>query len=152
MMADYQWLVIPAVAIVAVLVTFYLGKQNLRNVVAQRERESNYASGRIDAKLENLEHIWRGVDEKLRGVDEKLRGVDDRLRGVDEKLDAHDVLLRQLHGEAKKQNRRLRKLRQRVEVLEPNPTEPPTNPPAGPARVIELAEQNFGARRGRGSM
>lgn len=89
-MADFQWLVMAAVAVVAVVVTIYFGVQNLRNVVMQRERDSGYASGRVEAKLENLEQL---------------------LRVVYEKLDAHDMLLRQLRRQAKKQNKRLRKLR-----------------------------------------
>lgn len=126
-MADFQWLVMAAVAVVAVVVTIYFGVQNLRNVVMQRERDSGYASGRVEAKLENLEQL---------------------LRVVNEKLDAHDMLLRQLRREAKKQNKRLRKLRQRVDVLESNPTEPPTSPPARSARVLELAARDSAAGRG----
>ena len=127
-MANLQWMVMAAVAIVAVVVTIYFGIQNLRNVLMQRERDSGYASGRVEAKLENLEQ---------------------HLRVVNEKLDAHDVLLREVRGEAKKQSRRLRKLRKRVEALESNPTVPPTSPPAS-AKILELAGRNDAvARRGR---
>ena len=138
-MADLQWMVMAAVAIVAVVVTIYFGIQNLRNVLMQRERDSGYASGRVEAKLENLEQHLRVVNEKL----------EQHLRVVNEKLDAHDVLLREVRGEAKKQSRRLRKLRKRVEALESNPTVPPTSPPAS-AKILELAGRNDAvARRGR---
>lgn len=120
-MADFQWLVMAAVAIVAVAATIYFGIQNLRNVIMQRERDSGYASGRVEAKLENLEQLVRGVTEGVRGVTEKL--------------DAHDVLLRQLRREAKKQNRRLRKLRKRVEALESHGPMPPTDPASSGARM-----------------
>ena len=105
-MEDLQWLAMPAVATVAVIVTMYFGIQTLRNVIMQRERDDGYASGRVEAKLENLEQLVRGVNENLRVATEDVRVVN-------EKLDAHDVLLRQLRREAKKQNRRLRKLRER---------------------------------------
>ena len=101
-MEDLQWLAMPAVA-TAVIVTMYFGIQTLRNVIMQRERDDGYASGRVEAKIESLEQIVRGVNENLRLVTEDVRVVN-------EKLDAHDVLLRQLRREAKKQNRRLRKL------------------------------------------
>ena len=113
-MENGQWLVMAAVAIVAVVATIYFGIQNLRNVITQRERDAGYASGRVEAKLENLEQLVRGVTENV--------GV------VNEKLDAHDVLLRQLRREAKRQSRRLRKLRKRVKVLEANGQMPPTDP------------------------
>lgn len=134
-MADFQWLVMAAVAIVAVAATIYFGIQNLRNVITQRERDSGYASGRVEAKLENLEQLVRGVNENLRGVTEDVRRVTEDVRGVTEKLDAHDVLLRQLRREAKKQNRRLRKLRKRVEALESDGPMPPTDPASSGARM-----------------
>ena len=127
-MADFQWLVMAAVAIVAVAATIYFGIQNLRNVITQRERDSGYASGRVEAKLENLEQLVRGVNENLRVVTEDVRVVT-------EKLDAHDVLLRQLRREAKKQSRRLRKLRKRVEALESDGPVPPTDPASSGARM-----------------
>lgn len=144
-MAEYQWLVMAAVAIAAVIVTIYFGVQNLRNVAVQRDRESGHASGRVEAKLENLEQIVRAVSEDLRTVKEDLRAVNG-------KLDAHDVLLRQMRGEAKKQGRRLRKLDKRVEALESNLPVPPTNPPASSARVYEMPERDSDARRGGGQM
>ena len=112
-MADVQWLVMSAVAIVAVIATIYFGIQNLRNVITQREQDSGYARGRIEAKLENLEQL---------------------LRIVNEKVDAHDVLLRQIRREAKKQGRRLRKLHKRVEALESGGPVPPTDPSLSGAR------------------
>jgi len=121
-----QWLAMPAVATVAVIVTVYLGIQNLRNVIMQRERDDGYARGRAETKLENLEQLVRGVNENLRVVTEDVRVVN-------EKLDAHDVLLRQLRREAKKQNRRLRKLRKRVEALESIAPVPPMDPTLGGA-------------------
>lgn len=136
-MAEYQWLVMAAVAIAAVIVTIYFGVQNLRNVAVQRDRESGHASGRVEAKLENLEQLVRTVSEDLRTVNGKL--------------DAHDVLLRQMRGEAKKQGRRLRKLDKRVEALESNLPVPPTNPPASSAKVLELAKRGSDTQRG-GSM
>ena len=113
-MADYQWLVMPAVVGVAIVVSIYFGTKNLRNVITQRERDSGYASGRVEAKLENLEQLVRGVGEKL---------------------DAHDVLLRQLRRDAKKQNRRLRKLRKRVQALESDGTGPSKDPTSSAARI-----------------
>lgn len=120
-MENVQWLVTAAVAIAAVAATIYFGTQNLRNVITKREREEGYASGRVEAKLENLEQLVRGVNEDVRVANEKL--------------DAHDVLLRELRREAKKQNRRLRKLRKRVEVLESNGPAPPTDPTSSEARI-----------------
>ena len=107
-MAEFQWLAMPAVAVVAVIAAIYFGIQNLRNVITQRERDAGYASGRIEAKLENLEQL---------------------LRGVNQRLDAHDVTLQELRHEARKQSRRLRKLDKRVAALESSPTHPPTDPP-----------------------
>ena len=127
-MEGLQWLVMPAVAAVAVFVAMYFGIQNLRNVIMQRERDDGYASGRVEAKLENLEQLVRGVNENLRVVTEDMRVVN-------EKLDAHDELLRQLRREAKKQNRRLRKLRKRVEALESGGPVPPTDPDSSGARM-----------------
>ena len=127
-MENVQWLVMAVVAIVAVVATVYFGIQNLRNVITQRERDAGYASGRVEAKLENLEQLVRSVTEDV--------GV------VNEKLDAHDVLLRQLRREAKKQSRRLRKLRKRVKVLESNGPTPPTDPTSSEARV-ESTPVNF---------
>ena len=131
-MEDLQWLAMPAVAIVAVIVTMYFGIQNLRNVIMKREREDGYARGRAEAKLENLEQLVRGVNENLRTVTEDVRVVN-------EKLDAHDVLLRQLRREAKKQNRRLRKLRKRVGALESGGPAPPTGDPASSGARVESA-------------
>ena len=116
-MADFQW-VMPTVAVVAVIATIYFGNQNLRNVITQRERDSGYASGRVEAKLENLEQL---------------------LRIVNEKVDAHDVLLRQIRREAKKQGRRLRKLRKRVEALESSGPVPPTDPTSSEAHQESAA-------------
>ena len=116
-MAEIQWLVMAAVAIVAVIATIYFGIQNLRNVITQRERDSGYASGRIEAKLEYLE----------------------------QKLDATNVLIRQLGREAKKQSRRLRKLRKRVEALESNPTVPPT----GSSARLQLLDSDAAVGSGR---
>lgn len=127
-MENVQWLVMAVVAIVAVVATIYFGIQNLRNVITQRERDAGYASGRGEAKLENLEQLVRGVTEDV--------GV------VNEKLDAHDVLLRQLRREAKRQSRRLRKLGKRVKVLEFNGPMPPTDPTSSEVRV-ESAPVNF---------
>ena len=130
-MEDFQWLAMPAVATVAVIVTMYFGIQTLRNVIMQREREDGYASGRVEAKLENLEQLVRGVNENLRVLNEKV--------------DAHDVLLRQLRREAKKQSRRLRKLRKRVDALESGGPVPPTDPASSGAGVESAAVM---ARRG----
>lgn len=113
-MADVQWLLMAAVAVVAVIATIYFGIQNLRNILTQRERDAGYASGRVEAKLESLEQL---------------------LRVVNGKVDAHDVLLRQIRREAKKQSRRLRKLRKRVDVLESNGPMPPTDPTSSEARM-----------------
>ena len=134
-----QWLAMPAVAIVAVIVTMYFGIQNLRNVIMKRERDDGYARGRAEAKLENLEQLVRGVNENLRTVTEDVRVVN-------EKLDAHDVLLRQLRREAKKQNRRLRKLRKRVEALEPGAPVPPTDPASSGARMESATVISQGPR------
>ena len=131
-MENVQWLVMAGVAIVAVVATIYFGIQNLRNVITQRERDAGYASGRVEAKLESLEQLVRGVNEDVRGVNEDVRVAS-------EKLDAHDVLLRQLRREAKKQNRRLRKLRKRVEALESNGPMPPTDPASSEAHVESAA-------------
>ena len=129
-MADFQWLVMAAVAIVAVIATIYFGIQNLRNVITQRERDSGYASGRVEAKLENLEQL---------------------LRIVNEKVDAHDVLLRQIRREAKKQGRRLGKLRRRVEALESSGPAPPTDPTSSEARKESAAVTSLAAVARRGS-
>lgn len=125
-MADFQW-VMPTVAVVAVIATIYFGNQNLRNVITQRERDSGYASGRVEAKLENLEQIVRVVNENLREMNAKLDAYD-------VKLNAHDALLRQIRREAKKQGRRLRKLGRRVEALESGGPVPPTDPASSGAR------------------
>ncbi len=120
--AEFQWLAMPAIAVVAVIAAIYFGIQNLRNIVTQRERDSAYASGRIEAKLENLEQLLRGVNQRLDAHSEKLDLHNS-------KLDAHDVMLQELRREAKKQSRRLRKLDKRVAALESSPTQPPTDPP-----------------------
>ena len=140
-MEDLQWLAMPAVAAVAVFVAMYFGIQNLRNVIMQRERDDGYASGRVEAKLENLEQLVRGVNENLRVLNEKV--------------DAHDVLLRQLRREAKKQNRRLRKLRKRVEALESDAPVPPMDPTLGgapmePSAVIARQSPKLVEMSGRG--
>ena len=129
-MADVQWLVMSAVAIVAVIATIYFGIQNLRNVITQREQDSGYARGRIEAKLENLEQLVRIANEKL---------------------NAHDALLRQIRREAKKQSRRLRKLGKRVEVLESSGPVPPTDPTSSEARKESAAVTSLAAVAGRGS-
>ena len=143
-MADFQWLVMAAVAIVAVIATIYFGIQNLRNVITQRERDSGYASGRVEAKLENLEQLARVVNENLREMNAKLDAHD-------VKLDAHDVLLREIRREAKKQSRRLRKLGKRVEVLESSGPVPPTDPTSSEARKESAAVTSLAAVAGRGS-
>ena len=132
-MADFQW-VMPTVAVVAVIATIYFGNQNLRNVITQRERDSGYASGRVEAKLENLEQLVRVVSENLSVVNENLREMNAKLDAHDVKLNAHDVLLRQIRREAKKQGRRLGKLRRRVEALESSGPVPPTDPSLSGAR------------------
>ena len=132
-MADFQWLVMAVVAIVAVIATIYFGIQNLRNVITQRERDSGYASGRVEVKLENLEHLLRVVNDKLDAHDRKLDAHD-------VKLDAHGVLLRQIRREAKKQGRRLRKLRKRVEVLESSGPVPPTDPTSTESAAVTTRE------------
>lgn len=150
-MEDLQWLAMPVVATVAVIVTMYFGIQTLRNVIMQRERDDGYASGRVEAKLENLEQLVRGVNENLRVVTEDMRIVN-------EKLDAHDELLRQLRREAKKQNRRLRKLRKRVEALEARGPVPPTDPDSSGAVVrqspmlTEVSSRGPAAGRSGGAM
>ena len=133
-MAELQWLAMPVVAALAVIATIYFGRQNQRNAVTQREHDSGYASGRIEAKLENLEQMLRGVSQRLDAHNEKL---DAHSR----KLDGHDVVLRQLRREAKKQSKRLRKLDERVEALEFNPTVPPTDPPV---KLVTDRDSTFG--------
>ena len=137
-MADFQW-VMPTVAAVAVIATIYFGNHNLRNVITQRERDSGYASGRVEAKLENLEQLVRVVNENLSVVNENLREVNAKLDAHDVKLNAHDALLRQIRREAKKHSRRLRKLRKRVEVLESSGPVPPTDPTSGGIRQESAA-------------
>lgn len=131
-MADLQWLVTPGVAFIAVIVAIYFGIQNLRTIITQRERDAAFASGRLDARLENLEQLVRAVDENLRAMNEKL--------------DAHDVLLRQVRREAKKQNRRLRKLRRRVEALESKSTVPPKYPTSSEAQTESQAVKSQSPR------
>ena len=150
-MENIQWLVMAMVAIVAVAATIYFGIQNLRNVITQRERDEGYASGRVEAKLENLEQLVRAVNEDVRAVKEDVRGANEDVRGVmadlrvvKEKLDVHDVLLRQLRREARKQSRRLRKLRKRVEALE-SPV-PPTDPTSSEAHIEPASVPSRGPR------
>lgn len=64
-MENVQWLVIAGVAIVAVTTTIYVGVQNLQAVIAQGEWDAGYASGRIEAKLENLEQLLRDMKREL---------------------------------------------------------------------------------------
>ena len=157
-MENIQWLVMAMVAIVAVAATIYFGIQNLRNVITQRERDAGYASGRVEAKLENLEQLVRAVNEDVRAVKEDVRAVKEDVRGVKEdvrgvmadlrvvkeKLDVHDVLLRQLRREARKQSRHLRKLRKRVEALE-SPV-PPTDPTSSEAHIEPASVPSRGPR------
>lgn len=88
-MAESQGWMVVAIVIVTVIVFIYFSIQNLHSVITQCERDSSYASGRMEAKIENLEQLVRVVIKKLH---------------------ARDVLLRQLHRDAKKQNKRSRKL------------------------------------------
>lgn len=120
-MADFQWLVMAVVAIVAVIVTIYFGVRNLRNVITRQERDAGYASGRVDAKLESIEH--------------KLGAVDAKLGSVERKLEAHDLTLTEVRGEAKKLGRSIRKLSRRVRALESRGT-PPTGPHSAPTAVV----------------
>lgn len=88
-MAELQWLAMAVVSVFAIVATIFFGMQNLRRVILQYEYASGYASGRIEAKLDNLEHA---------------------LRAINKKLDASNALLDRMNGKLKKQNRRLRKL------------------------------------------
>lgn len=109
-MEDIQWLAMVAVAIVAVAATTYFAIQNLQDVM-QREWDAGYASGRVEAKLENLEQL--------------VRVLTDDVRVVNKKMGAHDLLLRQMRCKMKKQGKRLRK-RSSGEVYGPVPPASPT--------------------------
>lgn len=142
-MAEFQWLVMPAVTVLAVFVTWYLGARNLRNAVAQRkgeagqrEREAGYADGRVDAKLETLEQLLRDTNAKLDAHDRKLDAHS-------AKLDAHDLLFARVLGETKKLGKRVRRLTKRVEALEPE-----DDPPTGPRGRMRLV----GSQRGLGDL
>ena len=134
-MADFQWLLMPAVTILAVIVTGYLGVQNLRNALTQRERDAGHAEGRMEAKLEVIEQRLRDIDVKLNTHDRKLDAAGAKLDAHGAKLDAHDLLLERAVGETKKLSRRVRRLTKRVEALEPD-GDPPTDPRHGNLRVI----------------
>lgn len=133
-MADFQWLLMPAVTILAVFVTWYLGARNLHIAIAQRkgeagqrEREAGYADGRVDAKLETLEQLLRDTNAKLDAHDKKL--------------DAHDLLFARVLGETKKLSKRVRRLTKRVEALEPD-GDPPTGPRRDHLHVIAKNERS----------
>ena len=64
-MADILWLVIAAVAIVALVSTIHFGIQSLRTVIMRCEWAAGYANGRIEVKLENLEQLLRRVRREL---------------------------------------------------------------------------------------
>ena len=95
-MAELQWLAMAVVSVFAIIATIFFGMQNLRRVILQYEYASGYASGRIEAKLDNLEHALRAINKKLDANNEKN--------------DASNALLDQMNGRLKKQNRRLHKL------------------------------------------
>lgn len=80
--ADFQWLLMPVVAIIALIITVYFGVHNLRNVITRQERDAGYASGRVDAKLENIEHKLGAVDAKLENVERKLEARDLMLTAI----------------------------------------------------------------------
>ena len=64
-MEDIQWLVMAVVALVAVNTAIYVGIQSLQTVITQGEWDAGYASGRIEAKLENLEQLLREMELEL---------------------------------------------------------------------------------------
>lgn len=120
-MAEFQWLVMPAVTILAVIVTGYLGVQNLRNALTRRERDAGHADGRVEAKLEAIE--------------QRLRDINVKLDATGAKLDAHDLVLERVVGETRKLSKRVRRLTRRVEALEPD-GDPPTDPRHGNVRLF----------------
>ena len=80
--ADFQWLLMPVVAIIALIITVYFGVHNLRNVITRQERDAGYASGRVDAKLESIESKLGAVDAKLENVERKLEAQDLMLTAI----------------------------------------------------------------------
>lgn len=127
-MAEFQWLVMPAVTILAVIVTGYLGVQNLRNALTRRERDAGHADGRVEAKLE-------AIEQRLRDINVKLDAAGAKLDAHGAKLNAHDLVLERVVGETRKLSRRVRRLTRRVEALEPD-GDPPTDPRHGNVRLF----------------
>ena len=136
-MADFQWLAMPIVAIIALIIIVYFGVHNLRNIVTRQDRDAGYASGRVDAKLETVEGKLESVEGRFATVDAKLETVEQLVRTTNAKLEAHDLILTEMRGETKKLSRRVRKLSKRVEALESGDA-PSPGPSAGPAVVTGI--------------
>ena len=64
-MEDIQWLAMAAVAIIAVNTTIHVCIQSLQTIILQGEWDAGYVSGRIEAKLENLEQLLRDMKREL---------------------------------------------------------------------------------------
>lgn len=127
-MAELQWLAMPVVAIIALIISVVFGVYSLRNDVTRQERAAGRDSGRIETKLEHVEH-------QLETVVAKVESVEQLVRDTNAKLQAHDLILADMRGEAKKLSRRMRKLSRRVKALESRDT-PPTEPDGRPTAVV----------------
>ena len=80
-MEEWQWLTTPVVALAAVLVTWYLGKQNLSNArsdfehdAAKRGQEEGFFRGTVTERLAILSEGQGRLEKHIRQVADELRG------------------------------------------------------------------------------
>lgn len=87
-MEEWQWLTTPVVALAAVFVTWYLGKQNLSNArsdfehdAAKRGQEEGFFRGTVTERLAILSEGQGRLEEHIRQVSAEVRGEMGQLRG-----------------------------------------------------------------------
>lgn len=80
-MDEWQWLTTPVVALAAVFVTWYLGKQNLSNArsdfehdAAKRGQEEGFFRGMVTERLAILSEGQGRLEEHIRQVSDEMRG------------------------------------------------------------------------------
>ena len=87
-MEEWQWLTTPVVALAAVFVTWYLGKQNLSNArrdfehdAAKRGQEEGFFRGTVTERLAILSEGQGRLEDHIRQVSDEMRGEMRQMRG-----------------------------------------------------------------------
>lgn len=126
-MDEWQWLTTPVVALAAVFVTWYLGKQNLSNArsdfehdAAKRGQEEGFFRGMVTERLAILSEGQGRLEEHIRQVSGEMRG---EMRQIREELGQVRDGLQQVRSELGEVRTELGTVASRVTALEVSPSQ-----------------------------